>query len=204
MIHYAVDMDDLTRIESALGMLKDKTPMSLRTAINRTATETQKLLLDEASGRYYFKRSEAKKTMSIKKATTRNLEAIVYSQGAPLELYGAKVLPKAYNPKNRPKAGHKGNVKKSNSAKYLYLKSSGKDRYKAFVVKYKNGHISIAQRRPGTSMRGNIHKEAIKNLYTTSIPAMLGYEQGIYGIVKPQIESMLIKNIQAQASRYLS
>ena len=31
MIHFQVEMEDLTRIESALGMMKDKSKMVLRT-----------------------------------------------------------------------------------------------------------------------------------------------------------------------------
>ena len=43
MIHFFVEMQDLTEIEKALGMQKDKSKMVLRSAINQTAKETKKL-----------------------------------------------------------------------------------------------------------------------------------------------------------------
>ena len=49
MIHFQVEMQDLTQIESALGMARDKSKMVLRTAINNTAKQTVTLLVDEAN-----------------------------------------------------------------------------------------------------------------------------------------------------------
>lgn len=205
MIHFQVEMQDLTEIESALGMMKDKSKMVLRTAINNTAKQTVNLLVDEAASQYYIKsKPHVRKTLAIKKATAGNLAALITSTGRTTELYDFKVLPRAYTPRNRPKAGHKGNVKKSNPAKYVRLKpGAARDKYKAFTVKFASGHLSVAQRVPGTRMKDNPKREAIKNLRSTSIPAMLGNEEGVYGIVEPKMYDMLQQNIQAQIVRYL-
>ena len=206
MIHYHVEMEGLHEIEAALGMMKDKSKMVLRTAINNTAKQTVVLLVDEAAKQYYItSKTRVRKTLEVKKATASNLTAIVTSKGQTTELYDFKVKPKAYTPRNRPPAGHTGNVKQSNPEKALYLKpGESKDKYKAFTVKYKSGHKSVAQRVPGTRMRDNPSKEGIKNLRSTSIPAMLGNEEGVYGVVNPQMYDMLQQNIQAQIVRYLS
>ena len=206
MIHYHVEMEGLHEIEAALGMMKDKSKMVLRTAINNTAKQTVVLLVDEAAKQYYItSKTRVRKTLEVKKATASNLTALVTSTGQTTELYDFKVKPKAYTPRNRPRAGHTGNVKQSNPAKALYLKpGESKDKYKAFTVKYKSGHKSVAQRVPGTHMRDNPSKEGIKNLRSTSIPAMLGNEEGVYGVVNPKMYDMLQQNIQAQIIRYLS
>ena len=204
MIHFQVEMEDLTRIESALGMMKDKSKNVLRAAINNTAKRTVNLLVDEANKQYIInKKVNVRKTLDVKKATVSNLTAIVTSKGATTELYDFKVSPKAYAPRNRPPAGHTGNVKRTNPAKYVYLKPGGGDQYKAFTVKFASGHISIAQRIPGSSMKGKPGKEAIKNLRSTSVPAMLGYEQGVWGVVEPKMNDLLMDQIQAQIARFL-
>lgn len=57
MIHYHVDVGDLTEIERALGMQKDKSKQVLKAAINDTVKETDKLLATEANKRYYIKKN---------------------------------------------------------------------------------------------------------------------------------------------------
>lgn len=115
------------------------------------------------------------------------------------------VNPRSYTPRNRPLAGHKGNVNRANSPGSLYFTPGRKDEHKAFTVKFASGHISVAQRIPGTH-RGSPNKfgrsapprpghpkdeEAIKTLYAPSVPNMLGYEEGVFGVVKPQMYDML-------------
>lgn len=204
MIHFFVEMEDLTQIESALGMANDKSKMVLRTAINNTAKQTVNLLVDEANREYYIQKGKVRKTMSTKKATTGKLEAIITSEEPVNELYDFRVRPKAYNPRNRPLAGHTGNVRRGNAPKSLYLKpGAGSDQYKAFVVRYQSGHVTIGQRVPGKQMKSKPEKEFVKTLLSPSTPNMLGYEQGVYGVVEPQIYDLLQKSIQEQILRFL-
>lgn len=204
MIHFQVEMEDLTRIESALGMLKDKSKMVLRTAINNTAKQTVTLLVDEANKKYYVTKAKVKSTITTKKATAGNLQATIISAEPVNELYDFKVAPKGYNPHNRPPAGHTGNVRRDKSPGRLYLRpgASG-DQYKAFVVRYRSGHVTVGQRVPGKRMKSNGAKEAVKTLLSSSTPNMLGYEQGVWGIVEPKMNDLLMANIQAQIERYL-
>lgn len=203
MIHFQVEMEDLTRIEAALGMMKDKSKMVLRTAINNTAKQTVKLLADEANREYYVTKAKVKSTITTKKATTGNLVATIISAEPVNELYDFKVSPKGYNPHNRPPAGHTGNVRRDHSPGRLYLRPGAGDQYKAFVVQYRSGHVTVGQRVPGKRMKSNGAKEAVKTLLSSSTPNMLGYEQGVWGIVEPQMNDLLMENIQAQIARYL-
>lgn len=204
MIHFQVEMQDLTQIEAALGMTRDKSKMVLRTAINNTAKQTVTLLVNEANREYYIQKNKVRKTISTKKATTGKLEAIIRSEEPVNELYDFKVSPKAYAPHNSPPAGHTGNVRRDHSPSRLYLKpGAASDKYKAFVVKYQSGHITIGQRVPGKRMKSKPEKEFVKTLLSPSTPNMLGYEQGVYGVVEPQMYDTLQRNIQEQILRYM-
>jgi hypothetical protein len=52
-------------------------------------------------------------------------------------------------------------------------------------------------------MKSNPKKEAVKELLSPSTPTLLGNEKGVYGIVQPQMYSILEKNIEQQIQRFL-
>jgi hypothetical protein len=204
MIHFQVDMQDLTQIEAALGKMKDKSKMVLRTAINNTAKQTVTLLVDEANRQYYIAKPKVKKTLKTKKATVGNLEAIITSSEPVNELYDFKVNPRTYIRGGGVPGGYKGNVRRDKSPSNLILRPGATgDKYRAFVVRYKSGHITVGQRVPGKRMKSRPDKEFVKTLLSPSTPNMLGYEQGVYGVVEPKMYDMLQQNIQAQILRYL-
>lgn len=204
MIHFQVDMQDLTRIESALGMMKDKTKYVLRAAINATAKQTVTLLTDEANREYYISKAKVRKTLSVRNATVGTLTAIVTSAEPVNELYDFRVSPRTYIRGGGVPGGYKGNVRRDKNAASLVLKpGAASDQYKAFVVKYQSGHITVGQRVPGQQMKSKPDKEFVKSLLSPSTPNMLGYEEGVYGVVEPQMYDMLQKNIQEQIQRFL-
>ena len=204
MVHFLVNMQDLTRIEAALGMMKDKTRYVLRAAINATAKQTIMLLSDEANREYYISKAKVKKTLSVKNATVRDLTAIVTSQDPVNELYDFRVIPRTYVRGGGVPGGYKGNVRRDKDAAQLELKpGAAGDQYKAFVVKYRSGHVTVGQRVPGKQMKSKPDKEFVKTLLSPSTPNMLGYEKGVYGMVEPQMYDMLQKSIQEQIQRFL-
>lgn len=204
MIHFQVDMQDLTQIESALGMARDKTKYVLRAAINATAKQTVMLFADEANREYYISKAKVKKTISIKNATVRTLTAVVTSAEPVNELYDFKVSPRTYIRGGGVPGGYKGNVRRDKKAANLVLKpGAADDQYKAFVVKYQSGHLTVGQRVPGKQMKSKPGKEFVKTLLSPSTPNMLGYEEGVYGVVEPQMYDLLQKSIQAQIQRFL-
>lgn len=204
MIYFHVDMQDLTRIEAALGQMRDKTKYVLRAAINATAKQTVTLLTDEANREYYISKSKVKKTLSIKSATVGTLTAIVTSAEPVNELYDFKVNPRTYIRGGGVPGGYKGNVRRDkNAAKLVLNPGAGGDQYKAFVVKYQSGHMTVGQRVPGKRMQSKPDKEFVKTLLSPSTPNMLGYEEGVYGVVEPKMYDMLQRNIQEQILRFL-
>ena len=76
------------------------------------------------------------------------------------------------------------------------LKSLEKNGIKAFVIKFANGHASIAQRIGKPRL-------PIKILYSNSIPIMLGNEKRVYGIVEPKINEYLQKQIDRHIEKVL-
>lgn len=207
MITYQVNMDDLKEIQQYLGIARDKTKTILRSAINDTAKDTMQLLLDETVKRYATKRKVVKKTMSISKAKASHLVATIKVVSPTMELYDFKVSPKKYvHPldfEHKPKY-YKGKVLKSAQLSKLILKpGASRDKYKAFVIRYQSGHITIGQRVPGKRMKSKPNKEFVKTLLSPSVPTMMGNERGVYGIVEPKMYDLLSKNIAKRIEKHL-
>lgn len=202
MIHFQVEMQDLTKIEAALGMTKDKSKIALRSAINNAAKQIEKTMISETKGRYIFKR-DIKSANDLRKATTRNLQAIITVRGTPNELYDFQVRPQTYYPgsKGAPK-WIKARGKKTGALKQIAAKmGSGSDQYKGFVVKYHSGHLAFAERVPGKKMRSDPKKEAIESLYSLATPKM---EEVVYmDNIHDNVMDILEKSIETQINRYL-
>lgn len=205
MINYEVNMDDLREIENMLGIYRDKSKIVLKNAINDTAKQTQKLLIQKTAEKYAIRDKNAiKKTMTLSTAKASKLVAVLTSKGRVNELYNFKVAPNIYVRGGGVPGGYKGKVIKSSRGKKLILKpQTADDQYKAFIVKYKSGHMTVGQRVPGKKMKSNPHKEFVKSLLSPSLPKMLGGEQGVFNDISPQVYEMLQDNIQKNLLKYL-
>lgn len=204
MISFHIEMDGLDEIESALGMMKDKSKRVLTTAINTTARQTVNLLVNEANNDYYISKGKIRKRMSTKKATTSRREAVVKAEGKVNHLYDFKVSPKTYIRGGGAEKGYKVKVKRGSLLKPLVLRPGAMgDKYKAFIVEFKSGHVTLGQRVPGKKMKSKPKKEYVKDIFAPSVPTMLGYEEGVYGKVEPMIYAKLQDNIQEQIKKTL-
>lgn len=205
MIYIRVDTEELENAIRDLGIPKGKLNNILKSAINRTARQVKDWLPKETEDRYHIRRMRnVRKNLIMKGARVSNPVAHITSTGHANDLYDFNVTSRRYNPSNRPPMGHKANVLRSNSPVSLMLKPNASgDKYRAFVVKYESKHIAIAQRVPGTRMRSNPNKESIKNLYSISTPAMLGYEKGVGAKVLPKTEELLVSEVAKGIARYL-
>lgn len=218
---FFVEIEGLAELQQDLGLLKDKSKYIVRGALNETAKDVKKMLVDECAKAYRLdnkiRKSHVEKTLDISKATVGYLEAWVVSEGTVNELYDFTVSPRAYYPSSvhgtTPKSGRRAGIKRSNGLTNIRL-SGNHDAYKAFVVQYGSGHQTIVQRIPGsmhevsvkskkTGKIGTQHRESIKNLYTSSIPKMLEGKD-VYGIVEPQIEDIILTHAQNYINKILS
>lgn len=182
MIAVEVDKEDLRKVQTALGKVGKDAPKVICRAINKTASKSKASLAEKARSVYTVKSGKFKSNMNIKKATYSRLEAEVLAHGKPLSITAFKTT--------APKSGAKANIVKGNGLKVLDLGG-----IKAFKSKGKlNGQI---YQRRGKS------RFPIKKLSSNSVPIMIGNEK-VYGQIKPQIESDLQKNIEAQIKFLLS
>ena len=200
MIHYVISLDDLQNLERDLGIAKDKSKYILRAAINQSAKDVEKRMVKDAAKRYALNKggqAAYKKINKIKKATVGDLAAIITASGSPLEMLDYKVNNRTYYPGGRgaPKQ-IKGRVLKQSRYKPLAAAPG----YKAFIVKYKSGHLAVAERVPGTRMRGS-SKEAVRSLYSISLSKS---EEVVFKKnIDADVYDILAKNIQEQIARFL-
>lgn len=214
-VHIAVNMDSLEEIESDLKALKDKSTIVLRSAINNAAKEINLRLLRGNRKKYtYRNRTELSNLHSknIKKATVSKMYATIVIRDKIGEVYKYKTSPlrvavpkgQPYNPPPR----YQSKVERASGMKTIALFPGRKgDKYKSFVVKFpKTGHITLAQRQPGTHMNSDPSKEKIKSLYAPSVPKadMAVYDESIAKDTYKILESNIQKQIERTKIRALS
>jgi hypothetical protein len=192
MIVFTIDDNGMVQtIANQLGEYADKAPTVLKQALNATAKDARSMLAEQAKDIYVVQKSKFNKAMTIKNASARKLEALIVTAGAPLELIDFKANPK------KPSTGVDrpdvvmGKVLVKSSLKRLEMGN-----LKAFVAKFKSGHVSIVQRRGPERL-------PVKKLLSPSIPKMVGNEEQVYGKVEPKIAELLDANIRKYISKTL-
>lgn len=188
LIEFEFDEELLKVIEDALGSMKSESRKVLKNAVNQTAKQAKKDLAKKAQETYVVKQGRFTKAMKTKNASESNPTATIKVTGAQLELKDFKASPAGVRTgKNRPSAV-KAKVLLSSGMKPLVAST------KAFIVKFKSGHVSIAQRRGKP-------RYPIKKLLSNSIPVMIGNEDRVYGVVEPEIYDHLMDNIIKEIRR---
>lgn len=199
MINVEINGDtSLYYIEQKLRSLKKKAPNILVRALNDTAKDARKELQLKAKEAYTVKAGKFNKSMSIKKANKGKLTATIEAEGKPLPM-------SSFSTKfTQGEAAKAKGLKRSQFKPFVIsgADSGGKD-LKGFITKFSSGHVALVQRVPGKKMR-NKNKQAIKEFYSVGIPKMIGSEEHVYGIVKPNIKSNLKKNIDAEMAKVIA
>lgn len=180
---------ELKKIKKALGPLSAKAPAVLASATTATAKEARKLLAAQAQKTYAVSNANWNKGMTIKNATKRTMTAVITSFGTAMELIQFKVNPAKLQAE--PPEMIKAKVLKKNA-----LKPLEKNGIKAFMVKFRSGHVTIAER------LGN-KRLPIKVLYSHGIPSMLGNEKRVYSVIRPDILQTLAKQVDVQIDKLL-
>ncbi len=192
MIYFEIDKNTEQQIYRKLSDLKNGTPVILKIAINNTAKEARNLLFERAQKAYTVKKGRFNKAATIKRANAYNLTAVINIKGSTLELKDFKTSPATPPKQNIPGRHTKAKVKSSNPMKNLEIAG-----IKAFIVKFANGHVSVAQRRSRKRL-------PIKTLFSTSIPKMIGDEKEVYGVVEPRITTIYNNEVQKALEKYIA
>lgn len=210
-----VDVTEAVKeIQDKLKGFENRMPTVLAKAVNETARKARVDLAEQARKVYAVKDVAFEKQIKLKNATKNKATAILMVKSAHTDLNRFNATPVRYSPTNRPAYGVKVNVLNGNSQKELTRPSDG---VKAFIVKYKSGHVGVAQRKVDSRSRlrkimnsfarqmglGKREDNKIKTLYGPTISQMLGNIDRVYGVVEPDLQSMLQEAVKHQIDREL-
>lgn len=192
MVEIEIDMRaETAKIARQLGALSDQAPKVLARAINDTAKDARKQLATKAQETYDVKRAKFNKALKLKRANTGNLTAQLKASGSPMPLSYFKVSPAGIaRGANRPDV-ITGHVLQKSGMKALQMGN-----IKAFVAAFSSGHIGVMQRRGAARL-------PVRQFMSPSEPQMLGSEEFVWAVVKPDINDELAKNIEHEIAKLL-
>ena len=187
----------------ALGDLKSQRFKVLKNAVNATAKQAQKDLVERAQAEYTAKKGPLKKATTIKKGTDSKPEATITVKGATLELREFKT--------SAPKSGAKAKILNSSTLKLIQSQKGG--RAKAFLATFESGHTAIVQRQEGETYRRDgakrqakygrhIDMTRLKKLLSISFPKMVG-GSAVLGALAPDIYDTLLENVNKEIRRVM-
>lgn len=178
-------------VANRLGEMKRKTPQVLKTAVNNTAKRMREKMVEKAQEAYVVKKGRFNKAVTIKKATTRNLTAVIKATGKPMELIEFKTSPA------KPPSNHS---RKSRTRARVYsssqLKPLEKNGIKAFVTQFKSGHVAIVQRRTKKRL-------PVKTLFSTSVPKMVGNEEKVLKLIITDVHNAYGEEVRIQLEKVI-
>lgn len=187
----------------ALGDLKSQRFKVLKNAVNATAKQAQKDLVERAQAEYTAKKGQLKKATTIKKGTDSKPEATITVKGATLELREFKT--------SAPKSGAKAKILNSSTLRLIQSQKGG--RAKAFLATFESGHTAIVQRQEGETYRRDgakrqakygrhIDMTRLKKLLSISFPKMVG-GSAVLGELGPSIYDTLLENVNKEIRRVM-
>ena len=189
ILRFEFDEDLLHTIEDALGSMKSESRRVLKNAVNDTARDAKKDLAKKAQETYAVKQGRFTKAMKTQNATLSDPTATINVTGEQMELKDFKVSPATY--KTGP---DKPDILKAKVLLSSSLKGLIKSNNKAFLVKFRSGHVSVAQRYYKSRL-------PIKKLLSNSIPTMIGSKERVLGVLEPEIYNTLMGNIIKEIER---
>ena len=188
---FQIDASAAEGVKKGLGELQAKTPQVLKNAINSTAKKMRVRMVEQAQKSYTVKKARFNKATTIKNATVRSMTATITAKGEPMELKDFKTSPAT--PPAKQKRGRSTRARVYSSSQLKPLEKNG---IKAFVTRFRNGHVSVAQRRTKKRL-------PIKVLFSTSIPHMIGNEEKVMEVIMPDIQRVYGDEVSAQMKKII-
>ena len=188
-ISVGIDMQEVRNILSRLD--QDKREKALKDALKQTAEKARNRLAKKAQDSYTIKNAGFKKAMKIRSGKNR---AVIYAEGEPIPL-------------NKFKISKAGRRVRAQVVKPGHLKELQRGSIKAFVnniarkgqTRKKDtakGNAGTAVRHVAVAQRKGKERLVINEKFSNSIPAMLGSEKRVYGLVEPYIAGDLQDNLR--------
>jgi len=185
MLTFELDEITVRDIELRLGALRAKAPTALKNAINMTAKDARTDLWAKANATYTIKKGGFNRDMKLTPANVGNLEAVLLTRGAPIEMIKFRVTGRKGTPRVEILRGQ--------------VKSMGDRSFVNNVAKKgTHTHVAVAKYIGGKDSRLKIQKK-----FSVSSPIMIGNERRVYGIVEPNIIKNLQNNVDKQVNKIL-
>ena len=214
---YTITIIGADEVAQALGDLAGKTPAAIKVAVNATARETRKMMIEKAKARYAVNAAGQKHLKDLvqkKKATNSSLSAelrirslrndLGYFQYSPQGIHtGVDVF------RNAPSVV-RARVLKQSSMKPL----TGEAHFsKGFVLQFKSGHVGMVQRQIGSSSnhtrtakgypRWKNKAGKVEKLRTMGSPSATAMHTTIWPDVEPDVEAYLLARLNAQVDKII-
>ena len=188
LIKIEVNESDIKWAQKKLKGMETKAPRVLKNAINHTAKQARKSLMQGAQGRYAVKNAGFNSRIKIYNATNTNLSASVYARDRTL------TLPRFHT--TSPKSGVKSEVLKGSGLKEVISRKNGEIR--AFRAKGGKAAGLIVQRRTEA-------KYPLKVLRSISVPKMLEIvylgRGGISEALEPEIKRTFRDEVKKEIAK---
>lgn len=188
LIKIEVNESDIKWAQKKLKGMETKAPRVLKNAINHTAKQARKSLMQGAQGRYAVKNAGFNSRIKIYNATNTNLSASVYARDRTL------TLPCFHT--TSPKSGVKSEVLKGSGLKEVISRKNGEIR--AFRAKGGKAAGLIVQRRTEA-------KYPLKVLRSISVPKMLEIvylgRGGISEALEPEIKRTFRDEVKKEIAK---
>ena len=201
-INLGIDQEEIGNLTRRLDGCREKIPEALKNAVNDTARDAKKDLANKAAETYAVKKANFKRAIKQENATKSSPLATLVITGK------ANALTDFRYSTNRGEKSAKGKLLKARSLKDLTEK---RRRLKAFVVKFKSGHVAVVRREPSESYTRGLEERQRKKLDTAKlreylappIPRMIGNKDKVYGVVEPKMQENLRRNMEKQVEKIL-
>ena len=181
LIDIRIEEDVIAGINRRLGELQGKSPSILKKEINNAAAQMKKSLSREAKKKYVNTDvGMFRDAMDVKKATVGKLAAVIEAKGRPESLIKFQTSGGTDGQSVSAKVFRESKLEELTNTK-------AQPNIKAFITKFKNGHVAVVQRvEKGERLRHEAYREErglkistlgrryIRELKGPSIPHMLG------------------------------
>lgn len=186
---------NLDEVKEALYKLEPRQQnQALKKALRETAKQARETLAKQAQASYTVKNVGFKKAMTIRMISGSVPAARLHAGGEPLPLKNFKVSAGARTTKAQVlKRGRLKELKRGGIKAFVNnIAKKGQTRKKDS----KKGAAGSQVRHVAVAQRQGKERLGINEKFSNSIPAMLGSEEHVYGIVEPEIGANLQDNLR--------
>ena len=187
MINVKIDQKSMGKAYELLRHIPGAFPRAVAAASNRTLESIRTDTVRETQEKYFIKPGDIRKTLTLKKASSGNLQATMISKGGRRKLSQYQLTPKT--PQAGRQKGFKGAVKREGG-----LKPLPKD---TFMLDTPNaGYVLFTRIGSGSAWRN------IKHVHSPSIPQIIKNKETVE-VVQTRAQQVFEKRLNHEVMRLL-